>query len=72
MSRAFIREGDDQWLSDVPPSLPALISFLTKENNGIKIYETKNITDSNGREVYVMSNGLSYTKNKDGRWEVAE
>ena len=72
MSRAFIREGDDQWLSDIPPSLNALMSFLTKENNGIKIYEQKNITDANGREVYVMSNGLSYAKDKNGKWEVVE
>jgi hypothetical protein len=72
MSRAFIKEGDDQWLSDIPPSLNALVAFLTKENNGIKIYEQKNITDSNGREVYIMSNGLSYAKDKDGKWEVVQ
>ena len=72
MSRAFIREGDDQWLSDIPPTLNALLSFLTKENNGIKIFETKNITDSNGREVYIMSNGLSYAKDKNGKWEVVQ
>ncbi len=72
MSRAFIREGDDQWLSDIPPSLNALISFLTKENNGINVYERKNITDANGREVYVMSNGLSYAKDKNGKWEVVQ
>jgi hypothetical protein len=72
MSRAFIREGDDQWLSDIPPTLNALISFLTKENNGIKIYEQKNTTDANGRDIYIMSNGLSYAKDKNGKWEVAE
>ena len=72
MSRAFIREGDDQWLSDIPPTLNALMSFLTKETNGIKIYEQKNITDANGREVYIMSNGLSYAKDKNGKWEVVE
>jgi hypothetical protein len=72
MSRAFIREGDDQWLSDIPPTLPALLSFLTKENNGIKVYEVKNITDEEGREVYIMSNGLSYAKNKEKKWEVVQ
>lgn len=72
MSRAFIREGDDQWLSDIPPTLNALMSFLTKETNGIKIYEQKNITDASGREVYTMSNGLSYAKDKNGKWEVVE
>ena len=43
MSQAFVREGDDQWLSDVGPSLRALIVFLTRENNGIEVYEKKNI-----------------------------
>jgi hypothetical protein len=71
MSRAFIREGDDQWLNEIPPTMPALISFLTRENNGITVYEQKKITDANGRrEVHVMSNGLSYTKDAQGRWQV--
>jgi len=70
MSRAFIREGDDQWLSDVAPTINALIAFLTRENNGIRVYEQKSFTDAQGREVHSMSNGLSYAKDINGRWEV--
>ena len=72
MSSAFIRENDEQWLSDVSPSMNALINFLTRENNGIRVYEAKNITTAEGREIHLMSNGLAYAKDKDGRWQVVE
>lgn len=70
MSQAFVREGDDLWLSDVSPSLNALIMYLTRENNGIRVYEHKTIIDPDGREIHMMSNGLSYAKDANGRWEV--
>jgi hypothetical protein len=41
MSQAFVRENDDQWLNDIGPSLTALVVFLTRENNGIRVYEQK-------------------------------
>lgn len=41
MSHAFMREGEDQWLPDVPPTIQALILFLTRENNGVRVYEKK-------------------------------
>lgn len=69
MSQAFVREGDDQWLEDVAPTLQALAVFLTRENNGISVYEKHNYVDQ-GREVHVMSNGLSYVKDANGRWKV--
>jgi hypothetical protein len=72
MSQAFIREGDDQWLSDIGPSVKALSFFLTRENNGIEVYELKTFIDSQGDEVHVMSNGLSYKKDEQGKWEIAE
>ena len=72
MSQAFVREGDDQWLSDIGPSLRALSIFLTGDNNGIEVYEQKNYVDDQGREVHVMSNGLSYTKDAKGKWEIVE
>jgi hypothetical protein len=72
MSQAFVREGDDQWLSDVSPSIRALSYFLTRENNGIEVYELRTFIDSAGDEVYVMSNGLSYKKDKGGKWQIAE
>jgi hypothetical protein len=70
MSQAFVREGDDQWLSDIGPSLNALILFLTRENGGIRVYEQRNFTNSDGRQVYVMSNGLSYAKDDKGTWQI--
>lgn len=70
MSQAFVRENDDQWLSDIPPTMNALVRFLTLENNGIRVYEQKNFTDARGRQVYAMSNGLLYTKDDSGKWQV--
>lgn len=70
MSQAFVREGDDQWLSDIPPTMNALINFLTRENNGIRVYEKEAVKDADGREVFRMSNGLSYVR-EDNRWKEA-
>lgn len=69
MSRAFIKEGDDQWLEDIAPTLQALVSFLTRENNGIRVYENGTHKAEDGSEVFSMSNGLSYSK-ASGRWKV--
>lgn len=68
MSQAFVREGDDQWLSDIPPTMNALINFLTRENNGVRVYEKEVTTDANKREIFKMSNGLSYVR-EDNRWK---
>jgi hypothetical protein len=70
MSQAFVRENDDMWLHDVPPTLNALIIFLTQENGGIRVYELKNYTDNAGKQVYEMSNGMSYSKDEQGKWQV--
>lgn len=70
MSRAFMREGEDQWLSDVSPSLQALLVFLTRENNGVRVYEKEQTTDAVGRTIHKMSNGLSYGKDSNGKWEI--
>ena len=71
MSQAFVKEGDAQWLSDVQPTLQALVVYLTRENNGIRVYEkTHRTEEKTGRDVYVMSNGLSYAKYSDGKWEI--
>jgi hypothetical protein len=69
MSQAFVKESDDQWLHDIPPTLNALIAYLTRENNGIRVYEAKNYTDTHtGKIIHVMSNGLSYSTDKDSKW----
>lgn len=71
MSQAFVRESDEQWLHDVAPSMNALIVFLTRENNGIRVYEQKTYVDpKTGREAHVMSNGLSYAKDDEGKWYI--
>jgi hypothetical protein len=70
MSSAFVRETDDQWLQDVTPTMQALINFLTRENNGIRVYEQKVYTDKAGRELHLMSNGLAYFKDDANRWQV--
>jgi hypothetical protein len=70
MSSAFVKEQDDQWLEDVSPTVQALVTFLTRENNGIRVYEQKTALDSEGREIHVMSNGLSYLKDSNGKWQV--
>jgi hypothetical protein len=68
MSQAFVREGDEQWLHDVSPTMQALIVFLTRENNGIRVYEKSTYVEQ-GHTVHVMSNGLSYTKDEQGKWK---
>jgi hypothetical protein len=71
MSQAFVREEEGQWLHDVQPTLNALINFLTRENNGIRVYEKKNFFDpKTNRQVYSMSNGLDYAKDDEGKWYV--
>ena len=69
MSSAFVKEGDEQWLHEVSPTLNALIFYLTKENNGIRVYERSSfIHPESGKTVHVMSNGGHYTKDEEGRW----
>jgi hypothetical protein len=70
MSQAFIREGDNQWLEDVGPSITSLMMLLTRENNGHPVSERKVIRDAVGKQVHVMSNGLSYAKDEKGKWYV--
>jgi hypothetical protein len=71
MSQAFVKEEDSQWLHDIQPTVQALVLYLTRENNGIRVYEQKFfVRPADGKEIHTMSNGLSYTKGSDGRWEI--
>ena len=73
MSGAFVKESDDQWLHEIPPTMTALINYLTRENNGIRVYEKRSYTDAaTGKEVYEMSNGISYSIDADSRWFMLE
>ncbi|MFT4015412.1 MAG: hypothetical protein QM668_00500 [Agriterribacter sp.] len=73
MSQAFVKEGEEEWLHDIQPTLTALISYLTRENNGIRVYEKNSYFSSKyNRELHVMSNGFSYAKDDNGKWYIAE
>jgi hypothetical protein len=72
MSQAFVKEEDGQWLHDIAPTLQALINYLTRENGGVRVYEKSNRLDEDGKEIYEMSNGLSYRIGADGKWEWVE
>ncbi len=71
MSQAFVKESDEQWLHDIQPTLNALIVYLTRENNGVRVYEQKAVmSEKEGREAHTMSNGLTYAKDDEGKWYV--
>ena len=70
MSQAFVKENDDQWLHDLSPTINALLFYLARENNGVAVYQKNVISDKNGRMVHVMSNGLNYAIDNEGKWEI--
>ncbi len=73
MSSAFVKETDGEWLHDVPPTLTALINYLTRENNGIRVYEkSTKYNEKHGRKIHFMSNGFGYAKDDKGVWIIAE
>ena len=70
MSQAFVKEDDDNgMLHQIPPTLPALLKYLQRENNGRPVF-LKHTENKNGAEVQVMSNGFSYYINNEGNWEM--
>ena len=70
MSQAFVKENDEQWLHEIPPTTIALINYLTRENNGVRVYELKTTEDNNGKTLHHMSNGLAYFVNDQSQWEI--
>ena len=71
MSQAFVKESDEQWLHDVQPTLNALVVYLTRENNGVRVYEKRVFMDKiTGKEMHEMSNGLTYSKDESGKWYI--
>lgn len=72
MSQAFVKESEEQWLHEIAPTLNALIVYLSRENNGIRVYEKKCYTDASAQRVHhLMSNGLTYAIDNEGKWYVA-
>ena len=41
MSQAFVKESDEQWLHEIPPTMAALLLYLRRENNGVRVYEKR-------------------------------
>ena len=71
MSQAFVKESEEQWLHEIQPTLNALIVYLTRENNNVRVYEKKHfVRATDNREIHEMSNGLSYSKDAEGKWYV--
>lgn len=71
MSGAFVKESEGEWLHDIMPTLHALTGYLSRENNGIRVYEKKNYFNSIiKREVHEMSNGLAYAVDDNGTWYI--
>ena len=71
MSQAFVKESEEQWLHDVPPTMNALIVYLTRENNSIRVYEQKSYLHPKiQKEVHQMSNGLTYAIDEQSKWYV--
>jgi hypothetical protein len=72
MSSAFVKEDEEQhWLHEVKGTVSALQAYLTRENQGIRVFEKDTSFDQSlKKEVHVMSNGLRYTKDEEGRWYV--
>jgi hypothetical protein len=71
MSSAFVKESEEQWLHEIPPTMNALINYLTRENNGIRVYEQKvYVHPKIQKEVHQMSNGLNYAIDEEGKWYV--
>jgi hypothetical protein len=68
MSQAFVKENDEEWLHDIPPTLTALINYLTRQNNGVRVYEIKTSFSKEGKELHHMSNGLDYFIDSNGQW----
>jgi hypothetical protein len=73
MSSAFVRDQDDQWLHEIPPTINALIQYLTRENNGIGVYvKNSYLHPAIGKDVHEMSNGMTYGINNESQWYVVD
>ena len=71
MSSAFVKEGELRQLKDVAPNLGALLFYLRTENNGTVVRDEKNyFSEKHGRDIYEMSDGLTYSLNDSGQWHI--
>ena len=71
MSSAFIRESEGEHLNEIAPNLGALKAYLRRDNGGVPVHETKTYySEKYGRDVYEMSDGLTYAKNDEDKWYI--
>lgn len=70
MSQAFVKENEEQWLHEIPPTMAALINYLTRQNNGVRVYEVKTRPAPDGTTMHQMSNGLAYFVNDKSQWAI--
>lgn len=71
MSSAFVKESEEQWLHEIPPTLNALIIYLTRQNNGVRVYEKKSFFNAKlGKTVHEMSNGGNYAIDDESKWHM--
>jgi len=69
MSSAFVKENEEQWLHEIAPTMAALINYLTRENNGVRVYE-QSTSAKDGHSLHSMSNGLMYYINDKSQWNI--
>ncbi|HVW12343.1 MAG TPA: hypothetical protein VHB54_00885 [Mucilaginibacter sp.] len=70
MSRAFVKEGENDQLKDVAPNLASLLFFLRRENGGAVRELRTRFSEKFQREVIDMSDGLTYGLNEVNQWQV--
>lgn len=71
MSSAFVKEGEAGHLKDVAPNLGALLFFLRVESGGTITREEKAyFSQKHNREVYELSDGLTYALDDEGHWQI--
>jgi hypothetical protein len=72
MSHAFVKEGDARWLHEIPPSMRALIVFLTNEY-GRPVFVKRSFFDGENKiEYHEMNDGLTYFINPKGHWDTLD
>lgn len=71
MSSAFVKESEEEWLHEIQPTMTALVNYLTRQNNGIRVYEIREyLHPKKNKTVHSMSNGLEYFTNEQSQWEI--
>ncbi len=68
MSQAFVKDEDEQWLHDIPPTEAALMNYLIRSNNGVRVNIKRRYLLPDGKEALEMSNGFSYARDDNSKW----